>query len=86
MKQEEHWITVITDELGEEGYNLQVIYYPARMVRSATRIEPEEWDEIEIEGVYKDGIELSPEEYSLFPYEWKEWLDTSEVNLFTKQF
>jgi hypothetical protein len=86
MEQEEHWITVIIDELGEKSYDLQVIYYPAKIVRSQTRTEPEEWDEIEIEGVYKDEVELSPKEYSLFPYEGKQWLEATEINLFTKQF
>lgn len=80
MNTERHDISIKTSE--EEGFDIYVLYWPSKCIRSATRDEPEEWSEDEVEGVYYDDSDrkLSPDHVARLPYERSEWLDVKEID------
>lgn len=80
MNTERHDISIKTSE--EEGFDIYVLYYPSMPTRSATREQPEEFSDVEIEGIYYDdsGRGLSPGHMAMLPYYGAEWLDVKEID------
>ena len=84
MSLQRHDISIKTSE--EECFDIHVLYWPSKCIRSATRDEPEEWSEDEIEGIYYDdsGMGLSPEHMAKLPYDKTDLLDVKEIDWATE--
>ena len=80
MNLERHDISIKTSE--EEGFDIYILYHPSACTRSATHDQPEEWSEVDIEGVYydKNDHKLSAEHMARLPFDKADLLDVKEID------
>jgi hypothetical protein len=80
MNLERHDISIKASE--EEGFDIYILYHPSVCTRSAIHDQPEEFSEVEVEGVYYDenNHKLSAEHMARLPLDKADLLDVKEVD------
>jgi len=73
--------TITVQESEDEGHELVVFYYDGKITRSATHMEPAEYDDPTVSKIEKNEEELSIQELEIYGCSESDWLNLDYIDL-----